>query len=75
MYMTGKGVKKDYKKAFKFYEKSANQGDANAQFLLGNFYSLGEGVKQNYNIAKHWYGKACDNGIKDACDLYKVLNQ
>lgn len=35
MYDNGYGVKQDYKKAVEWYTKSANQGDAHAEYNLG----------------------------------------
>ena len=43
-------------------QKSANQGDANAQFSLGYLYSQGEEVVQDYAKALEWYRKAADQG-------------
>lgn len=34
----GKGVLKNKQEAFKWYLKSAEQGDATAQFIVGHFY-------------------------------------
>ena len=55
-------------------QKEAANGDAFAQFDLGNMYYNGLGVKQGYAKAKEWYGKACDNGDQSGCDDYKRLN-
>jgi TPR repeat protein len=38
----------------------ANDGDANAQVILGNLYEQGLGVKQSYESALAWYQKAGD---------------
>ena len=38
----------------------ANDGNANAQVILGNLYEQGLGVKQNYQSALSWYQKAGD---------------
>lgn len=40
--------KSNYKKAAKWYKRSANQGFAPAQNSLGELYKEGNGVKQNY---------------------------
>ena len=37
--------------AVKLYTKAAEQGDANAQFNLGQMYKLGEGTQQNDGMA------------------------
>ena len=70
----GLGVRKDYQKTRLWYEKSAAQRHANAQYGLGFLYENGKGVRQNRTIAKEWYGKACDNGFQDGCDAYARLN-
>jgi hypothetical protein len=38
MYNNGKGVKKDYKEAFRLYKLSADQGNEYAQVNLGYMY-------------------------------------
>jgi len=54
------------KEAFKWYEKAANMGNANAQAELGNMYFEGKGVSQNYQKALKWYRKAATKGFSDA---------
>jgi uncharacterized protein YdaT len=44
----------------------ANQGDANAQSLLGKIYEEGRAVPQNYPEAVRWYRKAAEQGDKFA---------
>jgi hypothetical protein len=41
---------------------SAEQGDANAQYKLGNMYYYGQGVPRDYAEAFRWYSKAADQG-------------
>ncbi len=43
-------------------QKSAEQGDAEAQGLLGIKYSLGDGVPQDDQQAAAWYRKAAEQG-------------
>lgn len=57
---------KQYKIALSACTISANQGDADAQFVLGEMYSIGEGVKQNSKAAIGWYTKAANLGNEDA---------
>ena len=40
IYNSGHGVDVNYKKAIKWYEKAAEQGDADAQYNLGLMYYL-----------------------------------
>jgi TPR repeat protein len=41
-YTFGKGVLKDYKQAVYWYQKVADQGDAEAQSILGVMYANGK---------------------------------
>ena len=44
----------------------ACQGDAEAQFYLGNCYYYGEVVKQDYSEAVKWYRQAAQQGLAEA---------
>jgi TPR repeat protein len=46
--------------------KMAEQGDAEAQFTLGQMYDSGDGVAQNYKQAAAWYRKAAEQGNDSA---------
>jgi len=65
-YEKGYGVEKDYKKAVKFYTKSAEQGYAMAQCNLGWCYENGKGVEQDYKKAVEWYTRAAEQGYDKA---------
>ena len=65
-YHYGKGVKQDYVKAFEWYKKAAEQGDAWAQNKIGWLYQNGYGVIQDYAKAFEWYKKAAEQGNADA---------
>lgn len=47
-------------------KKAAEQGDAKAQFNLGNCYAKGEGVNKNLKEAAYWYRKAAEKGLSEA---------
>ena len=47
MYCYGLGTEQDYAEAFKWFEKSATEGNKFAQFNLALMYLNGEGVKRN----------------------------
>ncbi len=47
---------------FETYTKSAEQGDAMAQYNLGIMYVKGQGVTQDYKQAFNWYSKAAEQG-------------
>jgi len=62
MYAKGQGVPQDYKEAFKWYRKAAQQGDAGAQFNLGKCYLLGEGgMPKDYVLAHVCFSLAAAN--------------
>lgn len=61
-YYFGKGVKKDTKKAYKFFLEAAKLKDEYAETYLGLFYDRGIGVTRNYEIAYQWYYKAASKG-------------
>lgn len=69
-FQTGEGVKQDSDKAFSYYLKAAELGDAKAQVLVGSFYSLGVSVKENQKEAIKWFEKAAKQGdITGLCAL------
>ena len=49
---------KDYKNAFNYYRKAAEQGLSKAQHKLGSMYYKGRGVVKDYAKADKWYRKA-----------------
>ena len=69
----GYGVTKDYEEAVKWYRKAAEQGNAIAQYNLGQNYRLGRGVSVDLTQAKYWYEKAAEQGDEDAKERLKDL--
>ena len=51
LYYKGKGIEKDYKKAFEYLKKAAEQGHVDAQYYLGKCYYDGKGVEKDYEKA------------------------
>ena len=47
-------------------KKAAEQGDAQAQYNLGNCYAFGKGVEKNLSEAVKWYRKAAEQGDAQA---------
>lgn len=47
----------------------ANQGNAQAQSILGSLYAHGESMPQNYATAVMWYQKAANQGYARAQNL------
>ena len=56
----------DKKKAFDSYMQAAVQGDALAQYNVGNKYHFGKGVDKDVNQSFIWYKKAADQGDTEA---------
>jgi uncharacterized protein len=54
MLASGRGAPQNYTEGLKWYRKSADQGDANAQESLGVMYAKGNGVPQDYVHAYMW---------------------
>ena len=51
---------------FETRKTKAEQGYAEAQFILGNMYCKGQGVAQDYKKAVVWYTKAAEQGVAEA---------
>ncbi|MBR1751744.1 MAG: SEL1-like repeat protein, partial [Ruminococcus sp.] len=62
MHCYGLGTEQDYTEAFKWFEKSALEGNKFAQFSLANLYYYGNGTDQSYEQAHHWYMAASNQG-------------
>lgn len=52
----------DLRRAFEYFFKKAQEGNAEAQFWLGEAYKSGRGVEQDNSLAKEWFRRAADNG-------------
>lgn len=61
-YYFGRGVKKDTKKAYKYFLDASKYKDEYAETYLGLFYDKGIAVQKNYEIAYQWYYKAAIKG-------------
>jgi TPR repeat protein len=77
LYDQGRGVKRDYKKAFKLYQKAAKLGNHYGHANSAKFYILGlGGLKKDYSKAIKHYKLArvtdhADNQFIDLALLYK----
>lgn len=66
----GKGVAVDYDKAFKWYLKSAENGNRDGQYHVAEMFEDGQGVKEDEAKAFYWYKKSAGNGCVQAqCEL------
>ena len=54
--------RQDYKTAYKLWLPLAEQGDADAQYNLGQMYYNGPGVQQDYKEAVKWYRLSAEQG-------------
>jgi TPR repeat protein len=52
----------DDAEAVMWFRKAADQGDAVAEFLLGNQYANGKGVPQDFTEAMVWFQRAAEQG-------------
>jgi TPR repeat protein len=52
----------NYGEAFRWLSKAAEQGNADAQYLVGDMYAKGMGVTRNIDQAVMWLGKAAAQG-------------
>ena len=59
-------MKEDKKEALKWIRKAAEQGDMDAQFLLGVCYSGYEGIPENKTEAVKWFRAAAGQGSEEA---------
>ncbi len=55
-------LEKDYKTALRELRPLAEQGNAEAQFYMGNMYNNGRGVSQDYKQAAKWYTLSAEQG-------------
>jgi TPR repeat protein len=52
----------NYEKAYKEFKASAEQGNAAAQYNLGQMHYKGKGVTQSYPEAAKWFRRAANQG-------------
>jgi TPR repeat protein len=62
IFKKGENIHRDVSEAARWYELSAKQGDADAQFSIAFMYDQGQGVSQNDELAAMWYQKAAEQG-------------
>jgi TPR repeat protein len=66
MYYMGRGVRRDYRTAFLWHYKAADQGLPAAQYVVGAMYYTGNGVSRDQTQAVAWFRKAAEQGHPDA---------
>lgn len=72
-YLSGKGLKKNPKKAADWMIKSARNEYPKAQYKTGIMYKDGVGFNKNLVKAKYWLEKATENGITGAGEALHAL--
>lgn len=65
LYNKGGAVERNDKMAAAWFEKAANQGNAEAQYQLGNLYENSQ-LSKDYKAAANWYQKAAQQGSAKA---------
>ena len=55
-------LREDYETALSEWRPLAEQGNAEAQNMLGYMYRYGEGLPQDFELARQWYRRAADLG-------------
>jgi TPR repeat protein len=58
--------REDFATAYRLLGPLADQGNAEAQDMLGTMYDHSQGVPKNYSEAVKWYHRAADQGNADA---------
>ncbi|MDD5321136.1 MAG: tetratricopeptide repeat protein [Methylococcales bacterium] len=71
----GNGVTGDSSIAERWYRKSAEQRNPQAQNSLGDLYYNGEGIPVNCQQAHYWYQKAAEQGHRDYRDALNNLGE
>jgi uncharacterized protein len=66
MCANGQGIPRDDAKAFAWYLKAAEQGDADAQWIVAVLYHDGTGVAKDLSRSIFWYQKGVAQGREDA---------
>jgi TPR repeat protein len=63
----------DYATALRLIRPLADQGDANAQYILGVFYNNGLGVPQDYVRSHMWLNLAATQGRESAATFRDLV--
>lgn len=67
------GAEKNEQKTFEWAQKSASQGYAQAERLLGACYEYGFGVNGNQELANEWYAKAEAQGLSRQGSIFNKV--
>ena len=64
LYYKGKGIQKDYQKAFDYFSQSNALGSSYAKYKLGLMYYFGDGVEADTTQANQYYTEALPELLK-----------
>ncbi len=67
-------LKNNFEEAARWLKKAVNQGDANAQFILGMMCVDGEGVKKDLKKGVSLIQKAADQGDAEAIKVFALCS-
>ncbi len=70
-----KRTKQDLVDAVKQYRHDAEQGNAEAQYLLGCCYQFGDGIAKNKVEAGIWFRKSAQQGYTQAQKVLEVIRK
>ena len=70
IYEDGEGPPQSFEAALEYYRKAVDEGDADAQYKLGEMYENGKAIQRDDIAAVKWYRKAAEQGDADA--YYKL---
>jgi TPR repeat protein len=73
MYEGGLGVNQDLSQAASWFRKSAEQGNAPAQSVLGGMYLNGKGVARDNTVAASWIRKSAEQGYPPAQYILGIM--
>ena len=73
MYLFGRGVQEDGRKAEFWLKRAARSGQIDAQSILGIMYATGQGVARNIPEAKEWLTRAARAGDQHAIDMLRRI--
>lgn len=75
LYRTGKGVRKDLKKATDLYHESAQAGHADAQYVFALIIEKSNDSVASRNEARRWYQESADQGNQRALTKLEQLRE
>ena len=65
----------DYKTAYRLFKPLAEQGNPDAQLMLGFMYDQGQGVPQDYAEMEKWYRRAAKQGSIAAQSTLRLMEE